>query len=277
MIPLVLNSFGWKPALKDRKRPVVILIDYDGEMPNIPDAYKVFIQQEPPVVRADVTPRLLREAGKFDLILTWCKEVHEMFPLKTRYYMNANLSLVMDSTRSAQCGNDYRPSIHGFFQPPAEKIFGVSFVTSDKNWAPGHQFRQHVFAGLPAQIGDLKVFKHRSPPFIDRRLVSVPYQYEIVMENSRFDNYFTDKIIDPMAAKTVPIYWGAQNINKFFNVRGMLRFETGHELVAILNSLKPEHYGMMKSAIDENYLIAHQRADLIGIIDGYLDEYLGEL
>jgi hypothetical protein len=53
-----------------------------------------------------------------------------------------------------------------------------------------------------------------SPGFID--FVS-QYKIIITMENSKNDNYITEKILEGFAANNVPVYWGADNIGDYFN------------------------------------------------------------
>jgi hypothetical protein len=53
-----------------------------------------------------------------------------------------------------------------------------------------------------------------SPEFID--FVS-KYKVIIAMENSKNNNYITEKILHGFAANTIPVYWGADNVEKYFN------------------------------------------------------------
>lgn len=55
---------------------------------------------------------------------------------------------------------------------------------------------------------------HCSPGFID--FVS-KYKIIITMENSKNDNYITEKILEGFAANTIPVYWGADNVGDYFN------------------------------------------------------------
>ena len=51
----------------------------------------------------------------------------------------------------------------------------------------------------------------------------------------------------------MPIYWGAPNIGDYFDMRGVLVFNTPDELKDILNSLSVEKYNSMLPAIRSNY------------------------
>jgi len=55
---------------------------------------------------------------------------------------------------------------------------------------------------------------HCSPGFID--FVS-QYKIIITMENSKNKCYITEKILHGFAANTIPVYWGSDNVNEYFN------------------------------------------------------------
>lgn len=43
------------------------------------------------------------------------------------------------------------------------------------------------------------------------------YKFNLAIENSMVDGYTTEKIVEPFAALTVPIYWGNRKVSKEFN------------------------------------------------------------
>ena len=77
--------------------------------------------------------------------------------------------------------------------------------------------------------------------------------FHIAVENTKHNNYFTEKIIDAFLTKTLPIYWGCPNIDKYFNKDGILTFETEEELFNIVNNLTPEFYFSKLETIIKNY------------------------
>jgi hypothetical protein len=107
----------------------------------------------------------------------------------------------------------------------------MSIVLSEKNNAPGHKYR-HVLVtniinnNLPIDIygrgakkykginvkGDVNVkgeFQN-TEPYND-------YLFSICIENFQSNDYFSEKILDPILHNTVPIYLGAKNILNYFN------------------------------------------------------------
>jgi len=43
------------------------------------------------------------------------------------------------------------------------------------------------------------------------------YKFVICMENTKQETYITEKIINGFLAKTIPIYWGSDNVTDYFN------------------------------------------------------------
>jgi hypothetical protein len=82
------------------------------------------------------------------------------------------------------------------------------------------------------------------------------YMFSIAIENDKSDNYFTEKLTDCILTGTVPIYYGATNIQDFFDVEGMIIFDTIEELNAIIDSLTPELYEQKYKALVKNYVAA---------------------
>jgi Glycosyltransferase family 10 (fucosyltransferase) C-term len=136
----------------------------------------------------------------------------------------------------------------------SSKEFSVSFLTSAKRQFPGHILRQDIYECLPERIGELRVWKHRSPPIInDKRTVLEPYQFSIVPENSRQSGYYTEKIVDCFIAKTIPVYWGCTDIAKHFNADGIVQFENCNDLLDKLKRLTTEFYKSKEAAVEENF------------------------
>jgi len=77
--------------------------------------------------------------------------------------------------------------------------------------------------------------------------------FSIAVESSYEKNYFTEKLIDCLLTKTVPIYWGCPNIGDFFDDRGIIMFETYEEFLIKINSINEKTYNEMKPYIDANY------------------------
>jgi hypothetical protein len=69
-----------------------------------------------------------------------------------------------------------------------------------------------------------------------------------VFENSNYDKYYTEKITDCFASKTIPVYWGTRLVTEDFNADGILFIEDQQQL-----KLTPDLYYSKMNAIEENY------------------------
>ena len=106
-------------------------------------------------------------------------------------------------------------------------------------------------------VNGMEVYAHKSPPFHQRRNDFFENaMYHIAVENSRQKNYFTEKIIDCFASRTIPIYWGCPNLENWFDMDGVIRFNHVSELNKIFDKLDEDFYHSRKEVIEKNYEIA---------------------
>lgn len=131
----------------------------------------------------------------------------------------------------------------------------ISFVTSSKSFTDGHRLRNQIYKYLDHidQINEFEIYQHKSPPYHSRRNdFFETSKFHIAVENCREKNYFSEKLIDCFASKTIPIYCGCPNIGEFFNLRGMIIFKTLEELKDKLNNLSSKDYDDMLPFVEEN-------------------------
>jgi len=77
--------------------------------------------------------------------------------------------------------------------------------------------------------------------------------FHVAIENTSIANYFSEKIVDCFQTKTVPIYLGCTNIEKYFNIDGIIRVNNVGDIIEACNSITPELYAKMLPAIEDNY------------------------
>ena len=82
--------------------------------------------------------------------------------------------------------------------------------------------------------------------------------FGVAIENTSHNGYFTEKILDLFLLKTIPIYWGCSDIDKFFNSKGIIKFENADNFIYISNNLTEEDYLSKLNIIEENYNLALQ-------------------
>ena len=77
--------------------------------------------------------------------------------------------------------------------------------------------------------------------------------FSVVIENSTPKNYFTEKTIDCLVTGTVPVFWGCENIEDFFDKRGFVFFKSAKEYKEIRPTLTAEAYNQMLPYIKKNF------------------------
>ena len=68
-------------------------------------------------------------------------------------------------------------------------------------------------------------------PFDTKESALGDYRFSVVIENTREAGYFSEKLIDCLICETLPIYWGAPDIEHFFDSRGMIICRTEAEVM----------------------------------------------
>lgn len=116
----------------------------------------------------------------------------------------------------------------------------ISIIASNKNWTDGHKMRNSI----TNEIKNIDIYG-RGLNAIDYKLNGLKdYRYSIVVENTKKDYYFTEKLIDCFMTGTIPIYWGCPSIGNYFDDRGMLVFDNLDELKKIVNGVSIELYNL---------------------------------
>ena len=197
------------------------------------DCINVLVQVEPPSI-LDITDLIRANADKFDLILTLERRPSDL-PNAQKFIFGC-------------CGLS---GIH--LNLINRRLF---FNTSNKGWAPGHILRLQIWEGLQEaeDLNGFSIVKHQSPPRTpNKNFLFETAKYHIVVENEQRDNWITEKLIDCLASKTIPIYWGASNIGDYFNTDGMIIFNTIEELKDILDNLDEKFYDDRVKVVEEIY------------------------
>ena len=215
----------------------------------------ILVQIEPPSI-LDITDSIRANANKYDLILTWNEDLLDL-PNAQKFVFGS-------------CWIDQETF-------KADKGKYVSFNTSNKGWAPGHILRQQIWDGLEdaEDLNGFGIIKHKSPPRIPTKdfLFEVA-KYHIVVENEQRNNWITEKLIDCLATRTIPIYWGASNIGEYFNTDGMIIFNTIEELKDILDNLEETFYDDRVDIINENFERSKEYWDFHARVRKTIEDYI---
>jgi len=185
-----------------------------------------------------VIDAILLQPARFDLILTWDESLLKLpqsrfCPLTDSSQFNV---LPIEMPKDA------------FQVYPKSKT--VSAISSTKAMVPGHTTRLQFIASIQNKV-DLY---GRGIREIASKLEGLAdYRFSVAIENAMDTNYFTEKITDCFLTGTIPIYYGCPNIDKFFDINGIIAFTTQEELDQILNTLTPELYESKLHSVKANF------------------------
>lgn len=97
------------------------------------------------------------------------------------------------------------------------KTEGVSAIASTKVAIEGHRKRFDFVNLLEQEFPEIQVFgQGRMRELGDKWDGLAPFKYSVAIENSSKADYWSEKIADCFLTYTVPLYFGANNIDEYF-------------------------------------------------------------
>ena len=140
-----------------------------------------------------------------------------------------------------------------------DKTKFCSIFASDKAMTLGHRLR-HMIVDSYKTSGKMDCYGKYAENVLEKKEDGLnPYYFSVTIENAIVKGYWTEKLLDAFATKTIPIYYGDKfSVNKFFNEDGILYFNTIEELDDIMEKIQGDDngayfYNERLSAIEENF------------------------
>jgi len=240
------------------------------------DAYKVFVSSNEPAHCPSREPgwRIIQNAHQYDLVLTTDEDVLINTP---------NAVLFPYGTTWLSKNKDHHNDSLGNFNDNilneiSEKKFEVSFMTTNHVGVPGYEMRRLIWNNRnlitnPTLFYSSTRFITNEPNWRgvlfsdtihdgllpnDDKINLFNSQFSIAIENNKEKWYFSEKLIDCLITKSVPVYWGCSDIGRFFDERGIITFDTPQEFFEKVNSIDETTYEKMLPYIEKNYELAKQ-------------------
>ncbi len=197
---------------------------------------RVLMQCEPPSLYRDFYGMVMANWQNFDLILTYDDRLLVL--------PNAKEFLPVDAwVGDLEC----------------HKQDQITYMMSSKIWTREHRMRFMILREVENKnkLGAFDFKMHRSPPRIpSKEDFYRNAKFNIACENQVMTNMFTEKLLDCFRTLTIPIYYGCENIEKYFNPKGLLRFDTFEQWKELVYSLTPDQYDQMLPYALENQQLA---------------------
>jgi len=111
-------------------------------------------------------------------------------------------------------------------------------------------------------------------PVADKKAFQEEYKFSFAFENSAFPDYVTEKIFDAFAAHTIPLYWGAPNINQYINPDSFINCNdmSIEELIDTIREIENDdekYLKMMKAPVLSDGSVLHKMME-----ESYLEDFL---
>jgi len=139
----------------------------------------------------------------------------------------------------------------------------ISIMVSHKQYAPGHIYRHTLVKYILKTNLPINIYGNGCQYYTDLNDARIKgtfdgieiyenYTFHICIENYQTNNYFSEKIIDPLLCNTIPIYLGCRNIKSFNDNVILLSGNIDQDMLLLEDILKyPEHFMKSPLKIDE--------------------------
>jgi hypothetical protein len=256
------TNVEWIPVSKfpETGETIVILVDHPFFQRPLGDTTTRYIavQCEPEAV-VHSRQGFIDNHKMFDTILSYDDEILKACPNARQYVWGTTWV----------CPSTYN-SIN-----VSRKQKRVSCLTGMKEFTPAHTYRKLLYNSQLSLNVSLPITWFRSskgpalPNFGNNPLIGdskdplfLDYQFSVVIENCRLNNYFTEKLIDCLITKTIPIYYGCPNISNWFDTRGWIILESTSIQEFRMKCTRLPNYAAHINVINENFERAKQYIDL---------------
>ncbi len=217
-----------------------------------PGATMVYIDAFEPDFVSSPVDAVHANIKNIDLILSRRPEILAAYPDKARKFIFGTTHLVQPRTEN--------------------KSESVSFTMTGKrnNLADGYNLRWNLIENASTINFSLPFHYYDSskvPALVDypHRLGETKEQlfdsmFSVIIENQRLPNYITEKLIDCILSKTVPLYFGSPNVADYFDTSGMIIIRDFTHLKEVLENLTVEDYETRKNVMQKNLDLAQDFA-----------------
>lgn len=129
-----------------------------------------------------------------------------------------------------------------------EKTKLISAVVSGKQDTVGHRRRFRFMQALKEHFGENLDWWGRGVRQIPgpKTIATLPYKYQIALENGSWPHYWTEKLSDCYVSNCVPVYWGDPKVSDWFDPASMVSVDIGSPksaIKAIEEAIERDHFG----------------------------------
>jgi len=202
---------------------------YPSGIPNFvnKDSYKIFCHVNEPTTSRWVEPvdHIILHHKAYDKIITSNEKI--LNECSNARFMLYGTTWLNKSNHHPDSFGKYTESLRQL-----DKDLSLSMVCGSLSGKPGYNLRHIIFQNQN-RINVSKKF-YSSTRFIipgfptlpnDDKINLFKSMYSISIESTQEKNYITEKLIDCLITKTIPVYWGCPNVSDFFDTSYWLTVE----------------------------------------------------
>lgn len=134
------------------------------------------------------------------------------------------------------------------------KTKDISFCCSNKQFGELHRIRNELARQMRGKIDVMGTLD--GGQYVSTFDIYAEYRFSVIIENYRDDYWFTEKICNCFANKTIPIYYGSRKISSFFNSEGIIQLNEPEYILTLPDAIYPNceaYYNRCGDAIEDNY------------------------
>ncbi len=260
----------------DLDRPYDYLVAFDDlaapVKPRCPLSHRLHVSSEPPSI-LQYHPRFLAQFGS---VIT--QDVDCDHPNRLAMQPGMNWYLGWNPAHGDGPGALSFQDIANLFDKPRTR--NLSIITSNKTFTEGHRRRLAFAQGIKDSLGEEIDLFGRGFRSMDDKLESLEYfRFQIVIENSSYDDYFTEKIIDCILAGVYPIYYGCPNLEKYLPAGSFVRIDIGDvegSLAVIRNALEQRFDVIHREKLREARDLLMHKHNMFPMLADLLPKLAGE-
>lgn len=233
------------------------------------------------------------DAARKSFKILWVKESEEISKFKSaaiEHHAKFDAVIAYDEEILNTCNNShflaFGTSWIQNYDLNTPKKFQISHLTGFKEITEGHILRKKVYykqnriknpidfyisqhGGVENSFNNKTLFELKNPLFDS--------QFHICIENSRQKNFFTEKLIDCLVTKTIPIYWGCENIENFFDTRGFIIANSFEDIINSCNSINENTYNEKAEFINKNFELSEKYITIIDRLETTINKILNNM
>ena len=240
---------------------------YDGlarvEKACCPPEHTILITGEPPAVR-QYDRNFVRQFGA---VMTCHRDIDHPHIIYTQQSQPWHVGRRVVAEQNISFSKNYDELMST--QVPAKTKL-LSVISSNKTLTVGHVKRVEFIDHLTRRFGNqLEVFGRGVRDVEDKWDAIAPYKYHIVLENSSYEDYWTEKLSDAYLANALPIYYGCWNLTNYFAPESFVAININRPdeaMATIERCIREETYERRSDSIQKAKLDVLNKYNLFAVI-----------